>query len=331
MKFRKMRVLVTGADGMLGSNIIEELVSRNYEISVFVLPNSPILIPNLFLNRIEGNILDLEGLMKAAEGHHAIIHVAALTDVWPYRSEMVRRVNIEGTKNVAAAAVSAGIHRLVVIGSASSCGIGSMENPGTEETVFVSNKYGLDYIDSKKIAQDFILKEAKENGLPALMVNPTFMFGAYDSKPGAGQVIAAIKNGEIPGYPSGGRNYIFAKDVAVAAVNALTMGRIGECYIAGNQNLNYKDALSLIAETIGAKAPRLKLPAFLMKSFGWANVEISKIFGITPAITYAVASISADEHYFSSEKAVRELGLPQTDLRIAIQECFDWMKKNGVC
>lgn len=326
-----MRVLVTGADGMLGSNIIQELVSRNYEVSVFVLPNSPILFPNLSLNRIEGNILDLECLTKAAEGHHSIIHVAALTDVWPYRSEMVRRVNIEGTKNVAAATVATGIRRLVVIGSASSCGIGSLENPGTEETTFVSNKYGLDYIDSKKVAQDFVLKEAKENHLPALMVNPTFMFGAYDSKPGAGQVIAALKKGKLPGYPSGGRNYIFAKDVAVAAVNALTMGRIGECYIAGNQNLNYKEAFNLIAETIGAKAPSLRLPAFLLKPIGWANAEISKIFGITPAITYPVAAISSDEHYFSSEKAVRELGLPQTDLRIAVQECFDWMKKNGVC
>ncbi|NJN78925.1 MAG: NAD-dependent epimerase/dehydratase family protein [Saprospiraceae bacterium] len=134
-----------------------------------------------------------------------------MTDVWPYRSEIVRRVNIEGTKNVAAATVSAGVNRLVVIGSASSCGIGSMENPGTEETTFVSNKYGLDYIDSKKAAQDFILSEAKKHNLPALMVNPTFMFGAYDSKPGAGQVIAAINEGKIPGYPSGGRNYILQK------------------------------------------------------------------------------------------------------------------------
>jgi dihydroflavonol-4-reductase len=325
-----MRVLVTGADGMLGVNIVQELVSRNHEISVFVLPNSPILFPYLVLNRIEGNILDLEKLTKAVEKHDAIIHVAALTDVWPYRSEMVRRVNIEGTKNIAAATVAAAIPRLVVIGSASSCGIGSMENPGTEETTFVSSKYGLDYIDSKKAAQDFILKEARENGLPAIMVNPTFMFGAYDSKPGAGQVIAAINEGKIPGYPSGGRNYIFAKDVAVATVNALTMGRVGECYIAGNQNLNYKNAFNLIAETIGAKAPTLKLPALLMKSLGWLNVVIAKIFRITPVITYAVTSISADEHYFSSEKAIKELGLPQTDLRIAVKECFDWMKQNNV-
>ncbi|NJN78926.1 MAG: hypothetical protein HC803_11865 [Saprospiraceae bacterium] len=109
------------------------------------------------------------------------------------------------------------------------------------------------------------------------------------------------------------------------------MGRIGECYIAGNQNLNYKDALKLIADTINAKAPSLKLPAFLMKSLGQINVVIAKIFRITPAITYAVASISADEHYFSSEKAIKELDLPQTDLKIAVKECFDWMKKNGVC
>jgi dihydroflavonol-4-reductase len=326
-----MKVLVTGADGMLGSNIVKELSDKNHDITIFVLPNSPTIFPELSLNQIEGNILDAEGIKKAAEGQDAIIHVAALTDVWPYRSEIVRQVNIEGTKNVAAATIHAGLQRLVAIGSASSCGIGTLENPGTEEAPFVSDKYGLDYVDSKKTAQDFLLHETKENGLPALIINPTFMFGAYDSKPGAGQIIRAVYNRQIPGYPSGGRNYIFAKDVAIAAVNALTMGRIGECYIAGSHNLNYKDAFNIIAEVIDSKAPSIKFPGLLMKTLGWINATIANLFGTTPAITYAMAAISADEHYFSSKKAIDELDLPQTDLKIAVKECFDWMKKNDVC
>lgn len=326
-----MKVLVTGADGMLGSNIVEELHKRQYDISIFVLPNRPKLFPELPLNRIEGNILDVEGIKKAAEGHDAIIHVAALTDVWPYRSEIQRRVNIDGTKNIVAAVRHAGLKRMVMIGSASSCGIGSKENPGTETTPFISDKYRLDYIDSKKEAQDFVVKEARENGLPAIVINPTFMFGKYDSKPGAGAMIAALHQQKVPGYSPGGKNYVCAKDVAVAAVNALTMGRVGEIYIAGNENLDYKEAFEKIGKTINAKVPSLRFPPFVLKSFGWLSAFFCKILNLTPTVNYPMAVIACDDHYFSNEKALHELNMPQTDIEEGIRECFEWMKENGVC
>lgn len=326
-----MKVLVTGADGMLGSNIVKELIAKNHDVSIFVLPNSKKLFPELPLNRYTGNILNLDSIIKSVEGHDAVIHVAALTDVWPSRSEIVRKVNIDGTKNVATATKRAGLKRLVVIGSASSCGYGSIENPGTEETPFVSDKYGLDYVDSKKEAQDYILKEARENNLPALVINPTFMFGAYDSKPGAGKMIKAIYEGKIPAYAPGGRNYIHAKDVAIAAINSLTMGKIGESYITGNQNLTYQEALNLISDTIDGKAPKFKVPSFILKIMGLGSSMIATIFGTIPTISYPMSIISIDEHYFSSKKAIKELQLPQTDIRIAIKECFEWMKENDIC
>ncbi|MFK7948621.1 MAG: NAD-dependent epimerase/dehydratase family protein [Saprospiraceae bacterium] len=325
-----MKVIVTGADGMLGSNIVKELVSKGHEVSTYVLPNSRILFPKLNLKRYEGNILDAKTLTQSVDGHDAIIHVAALTDVWPSRSEIVRRVNIEGTKNIVAATKQANIKRLVAIGSASSCGFGDKKNLGNEEVPFKSHKYGLDYIDSKKEAQDYIIKEAKENGLPAIVVNPTFMFGAYDSKPGSGKMVKAIYEGKVPAYTTGGRNYVHAKDVAVAAVNALTMGRIGEYYIAGNRNMNYHEAFTLINDTIGGKSPKFKAPSWIIKTLGLVSSAVGTIFGITPTISYPMAAISTEEQYFSSQKAIDELGLPQTDLKIAIRECFEWMKANNV-
>ena len=154
-----MKVFVTGANGMLGSNIVRELVSRKHEVSTFVLPNSRNIFSEPPINQFFGNILDFDTLLKSAKGHDAIIHAAALTDVWPSRSETVSRVNVQGTKNVAKVTKQLEIKRLVVIGSASSCGIGDIDNLGTEESNFVSDKYGLDYIDSKKEAQDYILAE----------------------------------------------------------------------------------------------------------------------------------------------------------------------------
>jgi dihydroflavonol-4-reductase len=184
-------------------------------------------------------------------------------------------------------------------------------------------------MDSKFKAQQLILKEVKENSLPAIIVNPTFMFGPYDSAPSSGAMIVALHKGKVPGYTSGGRNYVCAKDAAVAIANALTKGRIGECYILGNQNLSYKEAFGKIASIIGVKPPSLPIPSAFAKLYGRVGSLIGTISGKAPAISYPLSRIACDEHYYSAKKAVQELELPQTPVEVGIKECFDWLKENN--
>ena len=142
-------------------------------------------------------------------------------------------------------------------------------------------------------------------------------------------MVLAIYQKKVPGYSSGGRNYLCAKDAVVAIANALTMGRIGECYILGNQNLSYKEAFAKIAETVGVPAPRIFIPALITKAYGFIGSLVGKISGKAPAVSYPMALIACDDHYFSPAKAIRELGLPQTPVEIGIWECFEWLKENG--
>ena len=155
-------------------------------------------------------------------------------------------MNIEGTENVIQAIKDNNVKRLVYVGTANSFGNGSsLDDLGDETNEYTAHKYGLD-LDSKKKAQDLLLDAVKKDGLPAIIVNPTFMIGPYDSKPSSGTMVLAIYNGKVPGYTRGGKNYIAVKDTAVAIANGITMGRIGECYILGNENLSYKDAFEKI-------------------------------------------------------------------------------------
>lgn len=327
-----MRILITGADGMLGSSIAKELISRGHTVRAFLLPNSPaISLEGLSIERVHGNILRKEDLDVAMSGCDAVIHAAANTNIWPNRSETVRKVNIEGTKNIIAAAKDASLKRMIYIGTANSFGFGSKNAPGDETKPYASAKYGLDYMDSKREAQLLLLKEVKENAFPALIINPTFMFGAYDSKPGAGAMILAVYGQKVPGYAKGGRNFIYVKDVAIAAANALTQGKIGECYIAGNVNMHYKEAFETIAEVVGVKAPSVYIPPFASELYGYLGSVYGRLFNKVPKVSYPMAAISSDEHFFSAQKAVKELGMPQTDIKIAIKECFDWFKMNGYC
>lgn len=326
----KMKILVTGADGLLGSNLVRELLNRGHNICALVQPGrQQKTLEGLTLEKLPGNLLNAEEVSRAAEGCDAVIHCAASTSVWPTRSEIVNKVNIEGTKNIINAVKQNTVQRMIYVGTANSFGFGSKENPGVEGNPYKSAMYGLDYMDSKYKAQQVILNEVKENSLPAVTVNPTFMFGPYDSNPSSGAMIVALYKGKVPGYTSGGRNYVCAKDAAVAIANALTKGRVGECYILGNQNLSYKEAFGKIASTIGVKPPSISIPSAFAKLYGRVGSLLGNVSGKTPAISYPLSRIACDEHYFSPAKAVRELELPQTPIETGIKECFEWLKENG--
>ncbi len=161
------------------------------------------------------------------------------------------------------------------------------------------------------------------------MVNPTLMFGPYDSKPGTGAMILAIYHQRVPGYAPGGRNYIHVRDVAEGISNALEGGSIGENYILGNENLSYRDVFARIARVVGVPAPRLALPAFVTKGYGLMSSVFGRIFNKTPILSYALARIACDEHYYTARKAVEILGLPRTPIDIAVLEAFQWFKQNG--
>lgn len=325
-----MKILVTGADGLLGSNLVRELLSREYTVRAFVQPGrQQKTLEGLSIEKFQGDLLNPKDVIEAGATCNAIIHCAASTSVWPTRNEIINKVNIEGTKNIIESVKQNKIQRLVYIGTANSFGFGSKANPGVEGNAYKSARYELDYMDSKYKAQQLILNEVKENKLPALIVNPTFMFGPYDSNPSSGAMIVALYKGKVPGYTSGGRNYVCAKDAAVAIANALTKGRIGECYILGNQNLSYKEAFNKIASTIGVKPPAIPIPSVFAKLYGMIGSLIGNLSGKTPAISYPLSRIACDEHYFSAAKAVKELELPQTPIEVGINECFEWLKENG--
>ncbi len=324
-----MKILVTGADGLLGSNLVRELLDRRHEISVLIQKGrKATTLDSLPLTRIEGDLLDIESIREALSGNEYIIHAAASTSIVPSRNEIVRKVNIEGTRNILTVCKEQKIKRMVYVSTANSFGFGSKVKPGVEGNPYLGSRYGLDYMDSKKEAHDLVMQEAK-TGLPVVVVNPTFMIGPYDSTPSSGAMIIAVAKNKLPGYAPGGRNYIFVKDAAVGIANALTMGRIGACYIIGNENMNYKEAFGKIAAVVKTKAPGVAMPKWVILLYGFLNEVVSKLTGKAPTVSLPMAKISCDDHYFSADKAVKELKLPQTSLDIAIEDAYLWLKDNG--
>lgn len=321
-----MKVLVTGGDGLLGGNLVRRLLDKEYEVKVLIHPSSDSpTLENLAIDKVTGDILDIDSLKKAVRGCKAVFHVAASTAMWPPLDAKITAVNVTGTANMLLAARDENVERFIHTGSASSFGYGTKHKPGTEESPYGYNNLRLAYFESKLEAQKMVLRQAKEGIIDAVVVNPTFMIGPYDSQPSSGKVILKFLQLKAPFYPPGGRCFIHAGDAAEGMISALTKGRTGECYILGNENLEMKEFLTMVAEVAGVAPPRYKIPDKAMISAGRIASGLAAATKKVPELTYEIAKVSCIGSYYSAGKAVRELALPQTPVKEAVEEAYRWL------
>jgi dihydroflavonol-4-reductase len=155
------------------------------------------------------------------------------------------------------------------------------------------------------------------------------MIGPYDSRPSSGEMILGIYFKKIPGYTLGGKNFVAVKDVAFAIANSITLGQKGQCYILGHENLSYKEAFEKISSVLNAPALKFKLSTGLVRFYGKTNSFLGKFLPFHPKISRELAILASESHFYSSEKAITELKMPQTPLEIAIAECYAWFDENN--
>ncbi len=326
----RSKVIVTGADGFLGNNIVRELLKQGHEVYGFIQNGrNADSLQELPVKLFYGDLCNTKDLVPLFRDCDYIIHTAGITAVWPSRSEISWRVNFTVVKHLVRLARKYHLKRFIHIGTATSFGPGSLLNPGDEYKPYSGRRFGMDYLDSKFSAQEFLLQEAKVSNFPVIILNPTFMLGSFDSGNGSNKMIIEIYQKNLPGYSRGGKNYVHVKDVATAAVNAMHMGRIGECYIVGNRNMSYKEAFRMIAETIDVPAPKIPIPSLVAITYGALNEFISWLSRNNPVITMKMARIAGVDYYYTPLKAIRELDLPQTPVEIAVRESFCWFKMRG--
>ena len=327
-------VLVTGANGFLGRHVVAELLRRGHPVRALVRsvsqPGDAPLPPltSLPIELYEGDLQQPATVAGCAEGCAAVIHAAALAQVNPARNPAVWAVNDGGTATVLELARRAGVQRFVYVGTANVFGFGSRQHPGDETRPYAGQRYGLDYMDSKHAATEQVLRAVHEWQLPAVLVHPTFMLGPGDAKPTSNALLLKLYAGRLPGYPAGGKNYVHVRDVAGATVNALAMGRVGESYILGNENLSYHEAFTLMARLMGVRPPARRVPAALARLYGTGSDVKARLTGRLAQVNAAMVAVANDGHYFNVQKARHELALPQTPVEQAIAEAFNWFKKH---
>ncbi|MDF1571928.1 MAG: NAD-dependent epimerase/dehydratase family protein [Bacteroidales bacterium] len=325
------KVLVTGADGMLGNNIVRELVSRGFQVSCFIeKSHDGHTLREMPVQVVKGDICNQGDLEPLFRENDYVIHTAGVTAMWPARSVVAWKINYRAVQLLVKLSKAHQVKRFIHIGTATSFGHGPLHDPGNEQRPYSNHVFGLDYQDTKFRAQEYLLKEYRENNFPVIILNPTYMIGKYDNGNSSNKMILYIFRGKVPGFSPGGKNYVHVKDVAHAAANALTLGREGQCYITGGRNLSYRESFRLIAETLDVRAPAIKMPRFLSVSFGVMQSAVATITGKPPTVSYRMARIGCEECYYSPEKAIRELKMPQTPIEEGIRESIEWFRERGM-
>lgn len=324
-----MKVLVTGITGLLGGNIARILQQEGHEIKGLVRTSSSLkALEGVQFEKCYGVVQDEGDMMNAIKGCDAVIHAAADTHHFTTKYRPSYQINLDGTINVIKAVHRHSISRLVYISTLNVFGNGTLAQPADENSPFSYQKNNSCYIQSKYKAHLKMTEAARIYGLPAIILCPSFMLGAYDTKPSSGQIILYALKHRINFVPPGGKNFVHVRDVAIAAVNALCRGNIGEAYITGNENLSYKEFFDLVQEVSGYPIYQVKVPSWLLEGAGKAGEFIQSLLDVNFQLTESNTGMLSTMHYYSSAKAQKELGLPQTPVKTAIKDALDWFVAN---
>ncbi|HBZ24732.1 MAG TPA: hypothetical protein DEO54_00650 [Rikenellaceae bacterium] len=324
---KSQRVLVTGANGLLGSNVVNQLAKKGYRAIVIVRKSgSRVSLKELECEIIECNLTNVWELEQVVKECDFIIHCAANTQQKPTGLTAYEQINIELTSNLIQLSKKYGIKRFIQVSTANCFTNGSLDNPGDETGGFMPWLKDSGYAYSKYLAQEMVLKEAAENSFPAIVVAPTFIIGPRDANISSGKLIMYGINRRIVFYPPGGKSIVDAEYAAEAIVNSLTMGRIGECYLLSGENLTYREIFQKIGRVSNKKGILLQIPRWFLVLIANLFSFIEKVFCVSSSLNITNQKLLCLDNYFTNQKAVEELKLRETNTDLAIEKAINWFR-----
>jgi dihydroflavonol-4-reductase len=322
--------LVTGGTGFVGANVVRELLAAGATVRVLArLSSDRRALEGVRADIVTGDLLDPASLARAVSGVQTVYHVAADYRLWAPDPAVLYRANVDGTRAILEAAAQAGIGRVVYTSTVGALGIPKDGTPGTEDTpVSLADMVGP-YKASKFLAERVAMDYA-ERGLGVIIVNPSAPIGPWDVKPTpTGQMVVDFMKGKMLATVDTGLNLVHVRDVARGHLLAAERGKPGQKYILGAENLSLSAIGSLLAAITGRRPPRFKVPYAVAWCGAVCMEGMARLTGGPPAVPLTAVRMAKKRMYFSAAKAVRELGLPQTDVRVALRDAVEWFAAHG--
>jgi len=314
-------IFVTGGTGLIGSHLLYQLASKGSQVRALRRKTSNVNIlnkifgyysddPGKLLSQIswyESDILDKESLIKAFDGIEQVYHCAALVSFDPADDRYIVESNVRCTRNIVELCMEKGISKLCHLSSVAALG----RNPDArevhidEETPWEDSGDLSAYSRSKYLSEQEVWKGI-EQGLNAVIVNPSIVFGPGDWSRSSPKMFYTIWKG-LRFYTAGSNSFVDVRDVCRAMIGLMESNISGERFILTSENLPFRNVFNLIADNLNKKRPSLRVTR-LMGEMAWRlNMIYSIITGKPPLITKETARSGQKRIFFSSEKIRKQL------------------------
>jgi dihydroflavonol-4-reductase len=323
-----MTVVVTGASGHVGANLVRALIAAGRTVRCLVHVNSR-AIEGLPTEVVPGDIDDLASLCRAFADADTVYHLAARIslsmDDWP----ALESVNVAGTRNVVEACLRTGVRRLVHFSSIHALVQEPFSVPVDESRPLVDCRRCPPY-DRSKAAGEMEVRRGIERGLDAVIVYPTAIIGPHDYQPSYfGEALQLIARGKLPALVTGGFDWVDVRDVVAGALLAGDRAPNGARYLLSGHWVSMCDIAAGVAEIMGTPAGKFVCPLWLARAGAPLIEGISRLSGKRPLYTGASLRALKSNRHISHEKATRELGYQPRPFRETLTDTLHWFQENG--
>ncbi len=320
-------ILVTGATGLVGNNVVRLLLDQGQRVRVLVRRTSdPRPLAELPVDVVSGDIQDAQAIEVACRGVRAVIHAAGYVQLGRSQWERHHAINIEGARLVAREARRAQA-RMIHVSSCDAVGAISRDQAANEDTP-LTKPVRCNYVISKRAAEIAVLEE-QARGLDAVIVNPAFMLGPWDWKPSSGRMLLEVARGRGLFPPRGTVSVCDVRDVALGILSAIERGQSGRKYILAGQTMSYLEAWRLFAQVTGGRSPWFCPGPGILWLAGRTGDLITQITGREPDVNSGAIALARVMKNYSSERARSELGYQTRPLDQTVNDTWKWFVQQG--
>ncbi len=323
------KALVTGATGFVGINLCQQLVSQGWQVHILCRASSDLSpLNDLPLTKTVGDINDPNSILAAIPGQcDAIFHVAASTNLWKPNNQSQYQINVEGTSNIIQAALEKQVGRFIHTSSFAVWGF--QPEVFNEQSPWVDQGSWINYIKTKREAEELVKTAHRDNGLDAVILNPGHILGPQDQHNWS-RMIRLIDTNKLPGVPPGNGSFADVREVAKAHIAAFVYGKSGENYLLGGHSCSYLELTGKIASILGRKPAKRETPAIVIRSLGRINQWIAMFTNKEPDITPEGAAMVSCHLSCDSSKAVDVLNYKMTRIDKLLDITIRWMREQNM-
>ena len=323
------KILITGGTGFLGTHIVRQFLDAGETNLKVMASRVPEWMKDAGIKAVEGSVTNRDDVAKACKNVSAIFHLAGKVSRDNDDAAEMNKIHLEGTRLLCEAAREAGVQTMVLASSSGTVAVsedGQVVDETFPQPVDVFSRWA--YYASKYYQERTAIENFDGEGRKLVILNPSLLLGPDDERLSSTKPVLDFLARKIPYSPSGGLNFVDARDAAAAFITALEKGKHQEKYLLGAANMTFEQFFGRLERLSGIAAPRLRVPKQLAMAGSSIINSVFKNWGRSSPVMPNEVEQAEYFWYFDSSKAIEELGFAPRDPQETLNDTITYLRQN---